>query len=50
MALVEQGMAAREKVLDHLLEAIEIPIPDSLVAAQTEEHFQDGHGDDDPEG
>ena len=47
MALVEQGMAAREKVLDHLLEAIEIPIPDSLVAAQTEEHFQDGHGDDD---
>ena len=47
MALVEQGMAAREKVLDHLLEVIEMPIPDSLVAAQTEEHFQDGHGDDD---
>lgn len=46
MALVEQGMAAREKVLEHLLEVIEIPIPDSLVAAQTDEHFQDGHGDE----
>ena len=47
MALVEQGMAAREKVLDHLLEVIDFPIPESLVAAQTDEHFQDGHGDDD---
>ncbi len=47
MALVEQGMAAREKVLEHLLEVIEIPIPESLVSAQTDEHFQDGHGDGD---
>ncbi len=47
MALVEQGMAAREKVLEHLLEVIEIPIPESLVSAQTDVHFQDGHGDGD---
>ncbi len=47
MALVEQGMAAREKVLEHLLEVIDIPIPESLVSAQTDEHFQDGHGDGD---
>lgn len=48
MALVEQGMAAREKVLDFLLDNTEIHVPESMLAAQVDEHFQDGHsGDDD---
>jgi len=47
MALVEQGMAAREKVLDYLLENTEIHVPQSMLAAQVDEHFQDGHGGDD---
>lgn len=47
MALVEQGMAAREKVLEYLLDAVDIEIPEKLLAAQVDEHFQDGHGHDD---
>lgn len=46
MKLVEQGMEAREKVIDIMLEAVEIPVPESVVEAQLGEHFQDGHGDD----
>lgn len=46
MALVEQGMAAREKVLEHLLDTIEFPIPESMLDAQVGEHFEDGHGDE----
>ena len=46
MALVEQGMAAREKVLDHMLEVVEVPIPESMLKSQVDEHFQDGHGDE----
>lgn len=46
MKLVEQGMEAREKLLDDLIEATEIPIPQGLLDAQLGEHFQDGHGDD----
>lgn len=45
MALVEQGMAAREKVLEHLLETVDFPIPESMLAAQVDQHFEDGHGD-----
>ncbi len=47
MALVEQGMAAREKVLDYLLENTDVDVPVSMLAAQVDEHFQDGHGGDD---
>jgi trigger factor len=47
MALVDQGMAAREKALDLLLEATDIPIPESLLEEHLGEHFEDGHGDDD---
>ncbi|MGV1036141.1 MAG: trigger factor [Candidatus Nanopelagicales bacterium] len=46
MALVEQGMEAREKALKQLLETVEIPVPQSLLDAQVAEHFEDGHGDD----
>lgn len=47
MKLVEQGMQAREKVLEQMLAAVEIPVPESVIEAQLSEHFQDGHGDDD---
>ncbi len=46
MKLVEQGMEAREKVIDQMLDSVEIPVPESVVEAQLGEHFQDGHGDD----
>jgi trigger factor len=43
----EQAVSARDAVLDALLEkAGEIPLPESVVAAQLAEHLQDGHGDD----
>ena len=44
MKLVEQGMQAREKCLEQLLETVEIPVPENLLEAQVEEHFSDGHG------
>lgn len=47
MGLVEQGYAAREKVLDELLERTDLPIPDGVVQAQVEEHFaEEGGGHD----
>ncbi|WP_026876467.1 trigger factor [Jiangella gansuensis] len=45
---IDQAMAARDKVLDLLLEkAGEVPVPEELVESQVESHFADGHGDDD---
>lgn len=47
-ARIEQAMSARDKVLDLLLEKVgDVPLPDELVQEQVEEHFSDGHGDDD---
>ncbi len=45
--LLEQGYAAREKVAEALLAATEVPVPEGAVTQQVEEHFADGHGDDD---
>jgi len=45
--LLEQGYAAREKVAEALLAAVEIPVPEGAVAQQVDDHFADGHGDDD---
>jgi trigger factor len=45
--LLEQGYAAREKVADALLEAADVPVPEGVIRQQVEEHFADGHGDDD---
>jgi trigger factor len=42
-----QAVEARDKALEHLLETVEVPIPQGLITAQLEEHFADGHGDDD---
>ncbi|WP_166353076.1 trigger factor [Phytoactinopolyspora limicola] len=47
-ARIEQATEARTKVLDALIEkAGEIPVPEEIVSAQVEQHFSDGHGDDD---
>jgi trigger factor len=44
--LVEQGYEAREKVAEKLLELVDFPLPEAFLAAQIQEHFHDGHGDD----
>ena len=43
---LEQGYAAREKVAEALLEATDVPVPEGVIAQQIEDHFADGHGDD----
>lgn len=42
--VVEQGVEARDKVLDKLVELVEVPVPDSVVEEQLEAHFKDGNG------
>jgi trigger factor len=44
--LLEQGYAAREKVGDALLEAVDLPLPENAIQQQIDDHFADGHGDD----
>jgi trigger factor len=43
---VEQLMAARDAILKVLLEAVEVPVPEGVIAAAVGDHFEDGHGDD----
>lgn len=38
--LVEQGVEARDKVLDKLVELLEVPVPESVIAEQLEQHFR----------
>ncbi|MGH8776780.1 MAG: trigger factor [Jiangellaceae bacterium] len=45
---IQQAVEARDKTLDTLLDgAGEIPLPEGVISAQIDEHFTDGHGDDD---
>jgi trigger factor len=44
---LQQGVQARDKVMDALLDRVDVPLPDRLVQAQVDEHFDDGHGDAD---
>ncbi|GAB3541380.1 trigger factor [Arthrobacter tecti] len=37
--LVEQGVEARDKVLEKLLELVEVPVPGSVIEDQLEQHF-----------
>jgi trigger factor len=37
---MEQGVQARDKVLEHLLETTEIPIPEALVEAEVTQHLE----------
>ena len=40
-ARFEQGLAARDKVLDAMLELTEIPLPENLVEAEVHKHLED---------
>jgi trigger factor len=42
--VVEQGVEARDKVLDKLVELVQVPVPDSVVEEQLEAHFKEGNG------
>lgn len=42
---LQQGVEARDHALEALLGKVEVPLPEGLVAAQLEGHFEDGHGD-----
>lgn len=47
-AITEQGVEARDKVLEELVKLIEVPVPDSVVEEQVEQHFsQGGHSEGD---
>ena len=37
---LEQGVQARDKVLDHLLDNTEIPVPDALIEAEVNQHLE----------
>lgn len=37
--LMEQGVEARDKVLDKLVELISVPVPESVIEEQIEQHF-----------
>ncbi|RKR29743.1 trigger factor [Arthrobacter oryzae] len=45
--VVEQGVEARDKVLDKLVELVAVPVPESIVEEQLEQHFsaENAHGD-----
>ncbi|AXJ09411.1 trigger factor [Arthrobacter sp. PM3] len=45
--VVEQGVEARDKVLDKLVELVEVPVPASIVEEQLEQHFsaENAHGE-----
>ncbi|MFE4195244.1 trigger factor [Paenarthrobacter sp. NPDC056912] len=47
--VVEQGVEARDKVLDKLVELVEVPVPASVVEEQIEAHFnpENAHGEGD---
>lgn len=47
---VDQGVQARTKLHDQLVDAVDFPLPESLIAGEIDEHFQDGHGDEDHRG
>lgn len=37
--VIDQGVEARDKVLDKLVELIEVPVPESIIEEQLEQHF-----------
>ena len=44
--LVDQGIEARDKLAEALLDDLEIPVPEQLLAQLVDQHFSDGHGDE----
>ena len=45
--LLEQGMQARGKVHEALLELVDFPLPEVAIQAEIDDHFADGHAGDD---
>lgn len=45
----EQGIQARDKVLEHLLETVEVPVPDGIVKAEVDAHLEGENRMDDDE-
>ena len=44
---LQPALQARDAVLEQLLDKVgDLPLPEGLISAQVEEHFTDGHGDD----
>jgi len=43
MKRLEQGAEARNNVIEVLMEAVDIPLPENLITAEVEAHFEDGH-------
>ncbi len=46
MRRLEQGVQARQRLHDALVDSVDFPLPESLVSRELEEHFHDGHGDE----
>lgn len=46
MKQLQQGMQARTRVHEALVSSVDFPLPESLVAQEIEDHFQDPHGDE----
>jgi trigger factor len=45
---LEQGTEARNKLVEALLTAVDIPVPEGVVKTEVDAHFEDGHaGDED---
>jgi trigger factor len=45
---VEQGMQARERLLEHLVETVDVPVPDGIVADEVHRHLEgEGRLEDD---
>ena len=50
-AKYSQGIQARERLLDVLLEAVEIPVPEGLIKAEVKQHLEnEGKAEDDEHG
>ncbi|MBD3785236.1 MAG: trigger factor, partial [Micrococcales bacterium] len=45
----EQGIQARDKVLEHLLENVDVPVPDGIVQAEVDAHLEGENRMDDDE-
>jgi trigger factor len=43
IALLQQGVEARGKLHEALLELVDIPLPEGVIAAEVEDHFSQGH-------
>ena len=41
--VVEQGVEARDKVLEKLMELVEVPVPESVIEEQVQQHFSSGN-------